>query len=430
MNLTQKVLVGLFLGLAVGLIINVTGLYDSEGFTRSFVVDGVFYTVGKLFVNALKMLVVPLVFFSLVTGVIGIGDIRLLGRVGGKSFLLYLLTTAIAITLALGMATTFNVGAGIEAVSESDFTGSKAPSLAEVIINIVPENPLQAMVEGNMLAVIFYSVVFGVCLLSVSREASNVVTLMEQLNAVMMKMVELVMLCAPYAVFCLIAKAISELGFELVVSLFAYVLVLVTVLLVHGFGILPGLLKLFSGLNPITFLKKIQAAQLFAFSTASSGATIPVTLQSVKNRMGVNGSVASFTVPFGATINMDGTAMMQGVATVFVANVYGIDLSLMDYLMVIMMAVLASIGTAGVPGVGLVMLTMVFSQVNLPVEGIALIIGVDRILDMIRTAVNITGDAAVTCIVAKSENKVDQAVFNNPDAGLMEEEELEVNLNQ
>ncbi len=430
MNLTQKVLIGLGLGLLVGLIINGTGLYADSGFTRTFVVDGVFYTVGKLFVNALKMLVVPLVFFSLVTGVLGIGDIRLLGRVGSKSFGLYILTTAIAITLALSMANAFNVGAGINAPTESDFTGSKAPSLSDVIINIVPSNPLQAMVEGNMLAVIFYSVVFGICLLAVAREASNLVTLMEQLNAVMMKMVELVMLFAPYAVFCLIAKAIAELGFDLVKSLFWYFVVLMTVLLVHGLAILPSLLKLLSGLNPITFLSKIQAAQLFAFSTASSGATIPVTLQSVEQRLGVNGSVASFTVPFGATINMDGTAMMQGVATVFVANVYGIDMGLMDYLTVIMMAVLASIGTAGVPGVGLVMLTMVFAQVNLPVEGIALIIGVDRILDMVRTAVNVTGDAAVSCIVAKSENKVDRAVYDNPEAGLVEDEDLELNLNQ
>lgn len=422
MNLTQKVLVGLGLGLLVGLTINWTGLYSGGGFTRTFLVDGVFYTVGKLFVNALKMLVVPLVFFSLVTGVLGIGDIRLLGRVGGKAFAFYVMTTAIAITLALSMATTFSVGSGIEAAADASFTGSQAPSLAEVIINIVPSNPLKAMVEGNMLAVIFYSVVFGVCLLAVARESTSVVTLMEQLNGVMMKMVELVMLCAPYAVFCLIAKAIAELGFDLVKSLLAYVAVLATVLLVHGLAILPGLLKLFSGLNPLTFLTKIQAAQLFAFSTASSGATIPVTLQSVEQRMGVNGSVASFTVPFGATINMDGTAMMQGVATVFVANVYGIDLGLMDYLTVILMAVLASIGTAGVPGVGLVMLTMVFAQVNLPVEGIALIIGVDRIMDMIRTAVNVTGDAVVTCIVAKSEDKIDQNVFNNPDAGAIEED--------
>jgi len=422
MSLTQKVLIGLVAGLIVGLVINWTGLYSGGGFVRTFVVDGVFYTIGKLFVNALKMLVVPLVFFSLITGVLGIGDIRLLGRVGGKSFVLYVFTTAIAITLALAMATTFNVGSGIEASAETQFTGGEAPSFAEVIISIVPSNPLQAMVEGNMLAVIFYSVVFGICLLAVAREADRVVTLMEQLNTVMMKMVELVMHFAPYAVFCLIAKAIAELGFDLVKSLLTYVLVLTTVLLVHGFGVLPGLLKLLSGLSPFVFLTKIQAAQLFAFSTASSGATIPVTLQSVESRMGVNGSVASFTVPFGATINMDGTAMMQGVATVFVANVYGIDLGLTDYLMVILMAVLASIGTAGVPGVGLIMLTMVFSQVDLPVEGIALIIGVDRILDMIRTAVNITGDAVVSCIVAKSENKLDVTVFNNSQAGVMEED--------
>lgn len=421
MNLTQKVLLGLGLGLLLGLVLNLTGLYHEGSFTQVYIVDGLFHTVGKLFVNALKMLVVPLVLFSLISGVVGIGDIKLLGRVGGKSFVLYLMTTAMAIALALGMASLFSIGSGMELTGDESFEAKKAPSLTEVIIAIVPENPIEAMANGDMLAVIFYSVVFGICLLAVAKEAGGVISLVEQLNTVMMKMVELVMHFAPYAVFCLIAKAVAELGLDLVVQLGGYVAVLVVVLLTHGFVVLPVLLKLLSGLNPFVFFPKIRAAQLFAFSTASSGATIPVTLQSVENRMGVNGSVASFTVPFGATINMDGTAMMQGVATVFIANLYGIDLSFADYLMVILMAVLASIGTAGVPGVGLIMLTMVFNQVDLPVEGIALILGVDRIMDMIRTSVNITGDAVVTCIVAKSENKLDEAIFNDPHAGALEE---------
>ncbi|WP_317931206.1 dicarboxylate/amino acid:cation symporter [Halioxenophilus sp. WMMB6] len=423
MNLTVKVFIGLLVGLLVGLAINVAGLNSSGSFTQVYLIDGLFFTIGKLFVNALKMLVVPLVLFSLISGVVGIGDIRMLGRVGGKSFTLYIATTAIAIALALFMATLFNVGVGVDASTTDTFTGGSAPSFAEVVTNIVPANPIQAMAKSDMLSVIFYSVVFGVCLLAVAKEASGVVSLVEQLNTVMMKMVELVMHFAPYAVFCLIAKAIAEMGFKLFEELLLYVGVLGFVLLFHGFVILPVILKFLSGLNPLVFLSKIRAAQLFAFSTASSGATIPVTLRSVEKRMGVNGSVASFTVPFGATINMDGTAMMQGVATVFVANVYGIDLGLSDYLVIILMAVLASIGTAGVPGVGLVMLTMVFNQVNLPIEGIALVMSVDRLMDMIRTAVNITGDAVVTCIVAKSENKLDQSIYANPHAGTMEEQE-------
>ncbi|MGR8950288.1 MAG: dicarboxylate/amino acid:cation symporter, partial [Gammaproteobacteria bacterium] len=239
----------------------------------------------------------------------------------------------------------------------------------------------------------------------------------ELANEVMMKMVGVVMAVAPYAVFCLLAKAMSQLGLELLAQLLGYALVLVTVLIVHLFITLQVVLKLFSGLSPRMFLKKIRGAQIFAFSTASSNATIPVTLRAVNKRMGVDNSVASFTVPFGATINMDGTAIMQGVATVFIANVYGVELGITGYLTVILMSVLASIGTAGVPGVGLIMLSMVFSQVGLPVEGIGLIIGIDRLMDMLRTAVNVSGDGVVSCIVAKSEGKLDRVTYDNPHAG-------------
>lgn len=246
------------------------------------------------------------------------------------------------------------------------------------------------------------------------------------MNELMMKIVEIVMAFAPYGVFCLIAKTFSEQGIELFLPVIAYVGTLVTALFLHLFVTSMILLKLLSGLNPFTFMQKIRPAQIFAFSTASSNATIPITFQCVTQRMGADNSVASFTVPFGATINMDGTAIMQGVATVFLANVYGIDLGLTGYLTVIGMSVLASIGTAGVPGVGLVMLTMVLSQVGLPVEGIALILGVDRLMDMIRTSVNVTGDAVVSAIVAKSEGQLDMDVFNDPEAGVLSESDLEI----
>ncbi len=428
MNLTQKVFIGLIAGLFVGLIINLSGLYSEGSFAQVYIVDGFLNIVGKLFVNALKMLVVPLVFFSLVCGVLGIGDIRLLGRVGGKSFGLYMLTTTLAVALALTIATLTGVGTGADESTAREFSANQAPSLLDVITGIIPSNPINAMAQGDMLAIIFFAVVFGICVLACGREVKSVVNLIEELNTIMMKMVELVMHFAPYAVFCLLGKAVAELGIDLVIKLAKYMLVLAGVLLIHGLVILPSLLKIFSGLSPFVFLNKVRAAQMFAFSTASSSATIPVTLRSVEKRMGADGSVASFTVPFGATINMDGTAMMQGVATVFVANLYGIDLGLTEYLMVIFMSVLASVGTAGVPGVGLIMLTMVFGQVNLPVEGIALIIGVDRIMDMIRTGVNVTGDAMVTCVVAKSEQKLDTAVYEDPHAGVLEEPEHEQKL--
>ena len=421
MNLTTKVFIALLLGIATGLAINLLQLNPEESFIQNYIVSGAFYLVGSLFVNALKMLVVPLVLFSLIPGIVGIGDIRLLGRVGTKAFILYIMTTAIAIATALFLAASFNIGSGLQLESTSDFSGRAAPSAWDVFINIIPNNPISAMANGDMLAIIFFAVIFGISLLAVAKESPELINTIEQLNKVMMKMVALVMHFAPYAVFCLIAKAMAELGLELLGELIGYVCVLVLALLFHGGITISVLLKVLSGLNPIIFLRKIRTAQLFAFSTASSGATIPITMRCVQERLGVDRSITSFTVPFGATINMDGTAMMQGVATVFIANIYGIDLGMSGYLTVIGMSVLASIGTAAVPGVGLVMLTMVFHQVGLPIEGIGLILGVDRLLDMIRTAVNVTGDAAVSTIIAKSEDKLDPAIFNDPQAGVIKD---------
>ena len=428
MGLTAKVLLGMLLGIVIGLFINLSGLYSEGSFTAVYIIDGLFHVVGKLFVNALKMLVVPLVFFSLICGVCGIGDVKLLGRIGSKAFLLYMFTTAIAVSTAIFIAVSADIGAGMDAQTEVDFSGRDAPPLTEVIINIIPSNPVAAMANGEMLSIIFFAVLTGISLLMVGQKAEPLFETAELANEVMMKMVGIVMATAPYAVFCLLAKAMAELGMDLLSQLIGYVAILIFTLLFHLFVTLQVVLKLFSGLNPLMFLKKIRGAQVFAFSTASSNATIPVTLRAVTQRMGVNNSVASFTVPFGATINMDGTAIMQGVATVFIANVYGVELGVSGFLTVILMSVLASIGTAGVPGVGLIMLSMVFAQVGLPVEGIGLIIGVDRLMDMIRTAVNVSGDGVVSCVVARSENKLDQNVFDDPNAGHIDvHESLHIN---
>ena len=423
MTLTTQVLLGMFLGIVLGLVFNLTGMNANGTFIGDYIVNGLFHVVGKMFVNALKMLVVPLVFFSLICGVCGIGDIRMLGRVGTKSFALYMLTTAIAIATAIVIAAGMGIGSGLDLATTADFSGREAPPLTQVLIDIIPTNPLAAMAEGDMLPIIFFSILVGISILMVGTKAKSFVEGAEIANEIMMKMVNIIMAVAPYAVFALICKAVANLGLDLLASLAGYVLVLVGALMFHLFVTLMIVLKVFSRLNPVMFMKKIRNAQVFAFSTASSNATIPVTMRTVTERFGVNNSVASFTVPFGATINMDGTAIMQGVATVFIANVYGVELGIGGYLTVILMSVLASIGTAGVPGVGLIMLSMVFTQVGLPVEGIGLILGVDRLMDMIRTAVNVSGDAAVSCIVAKSENKLDEQVFNDPDAGALDTDE-------
>jgi Na+/H+-dicarboxylate symporter len=421
MTLTTKVLLGMVLGIMTGLVINYFEMSGEDTFIGSNIVNGLFLIVGKMFVTALKMLVVPLVFFSLISGVLGIGELGTLGKVGLKSFTLYLLTTAIAIGVAISIAVVSGIGVGANLQTSTTFVAKEAPPLSEVFINIIPSNIFEAFANGQMLQVIFFSILLGVSILMVGKKAQSLVESVEVINEVMMKMVNIIMSVAPYAVFALIAKAISTLGLELLYSLSGYVLVLVTALFIHLFITLMGILKIFSGMSIGMFLKKMRNVQIFAFGTSSSNATIPVTLRTVTQRLGVDNSVASFTVPFGATINMDGTAIMQGVATVFVANAYGIDLSFGDYLTVIVMSVLASIGTAGVPGVGLIMLSMVFAQVGLPVAGIGLILGVDRLLDMLRTAVNVSGDAVVSVIVAKSEGKLDQEIYNDIEAGSVED---------
>jgi len=409
------------LGILVGLVINMGGFNTEGSFVNEYVVGGLFYVVGKLFITALKMLVVPLVFFSLLSGVFGIGDISKLGKVGAKSFALYMMSTALAIATAIGLAAIIIPFFNTPSAESGTFIAKESPPLSDVLINIVPDNVVSAFASGNMLQIIFFSILLGISLLMVGKKAQGIAETIEVINEAMMNMVNIVMSVAPYAVFALLAKAVAELGLDLLAQLAVYVVVIVMALFLHLFGTLMLLLKVFANLNPKIFLSKIRDAQIFAFSTASSNATIPVTLRSVTKRMGVDNSVASFTVPFGATINMDGTAIMQGVATVFIANVYGIELGISGYLTVILMSVLASIGTAGVPGVGLIMLSMVFVQVGIPVEGIGLILGVDRLLDMIRTAVNVTGDAVVTCIVAKSENELDIETFNSKNSGEVEE---------
>ncbi|MCF7970729.1 MAG: dicarboxylate/amino acid:cation symporter [Methylococcaceae bacterium] len=415
-SLTNKILISMASGLFLGSLIN--HYAADQAIIQNYFVHGLFHVIGSAFINALKMLVVPLVTFSLICGVCGIGDINVLGRVGLKSFLLYLLTTGLAITLALIVAITLAPGKDfIQQQAIDKFIAKPAPPLADIFINLIPSNPIAAFAQGNMLQIIFFVILFSIALLMTGEIGRQLSDTAEKLNEVMMKVVTLVMDFAPIGVFCLMAKTFSEQGLALIVPMMGYFSVVILCLLLHALGTFSVLLAFFAKLNPLIFFTKMRPAHIFAFSTASSNATIPVTLYALEKRIGVNNTTAAFTVPLGATINMDGTAIMQGVATVFIANVYQIDLGISQYITIIGMSILASIGTAGVPGVGLIMLAMVFNQVGLPVEGIGLILGVDRLLDMMRTVVNITGDAMVTCIVARGENTIDDIIFNDPDAG-------------
>ncbi|ENM5761280.1 dicarboxylate/amino acid:cation symporter [Vibrio mimicus] len=419
LSLTAKVILGMVAGILTGFAIR--ALFAGNGFVDAYIVNGLFDVGGKIFIASLKMLVVPLVFVSLVCGTSSLKDLSTLGRMGSKTLGFYLATTAIAITLALTMGSLFKPGSGADLTAASNFTSAEAPSLGKVIVDMFPTNPISAMAQGNTLQIIIFAVLFGVAISAAGKPGERIAQVFSDLNEVIMKLVAMLMNLAPYGVFFLMAKLFTGLGLGAILNLAEYFVVLAGTLLLHAFITYGLMLKTFAGLNPLVFFRKMEDAIMFAFSTASSNATIPVTMETVKNRLGVDNKVASFTVPLGATVNMDGTAIMQGVATAFIAQAFNIDLTMTDYLMVILTATLASVGTAGVPGVGLVMLAMVLNQVGLPVEGIALIMGVDRLLDMIRTAVNITGDACVSCIVAKSENAFDATRFADPKAGEKEE---------
>lgn len=411
LSLTSQILLALVAGASLGLLINFFAAPDS--WLHTSLVGSIFSTIGTLFINSLKMMVVPLVLVSLVTGVSALGDTSKLGRIGSKAIALYLFTTAVAITIALSLAYALIPEMQSKLSTEQVFAAKEAPSLSSIIANLIPSNPIQAMSDGNMLQVIVFAILIGLGILRAGVKGQSVQAIFSSANDVILNIVMLIMRIAPLGVFCLISKTFASEGLDLIFTLGAYFFTVLLALLFHALISYSLILKTFARLSPPRFFKKMLPTLSFGFSTASSSATIPVTMRTVEDKLGVDNSVASFTVPLGATINMDGTAIMQGVATVFIAGVYGIDLSLTDFLMVILTATLASIGTAGVPGVGLITLAMVFNQVNLPVEGIALIIGVDRILDMVRTAVNITGDAVISCAIARSENLLDQGVFDS-----------------
>ncbi len=411
-NLTTKIFIGLILGAITGII-----LYNvpSCTFKDTILLDGILKILGKGFVRAMQMLVVPLVFCSLVCGSMAIGDTKKLGRVGIKTMVFYIATTAIAITIAIGVGKIINPGVGLDmsAVEIAETTINESKAFSDVLLDIIPTNPITALSDGNMLQIILFAILVGIILASLKEKTALVREFFSQCNDIMMKMTMIIMKFAPIGVFSLIATTFSNIGWNVFLPMLKYILAVLLALAIQCFITYMLMLKGFTKLNPIKFLKKFATVMSFAFSTSSSNATIPLNIETLDNKIGVSENISSFTIPLGATINMDGTAIMQGVAVVFVAQAFNIDLNMTAYLTVILTATLASIGTAGVPGVGLITLSMVFEAVGLPVEGIGLIMGIDRILDMTRTAVNVTGDAVCTTIVAKQENEFNDAVFNS-----------------
>ena len=413
LGLTTKIFIALLAGAILGIVL--CYLVPDSSFKKDVIVEGILYVIGQGFIRLMKMLVVPLVFCSLVCGSMAIGDTKKLGTVGVRTLAFYLATTALAVCVALGVGNLINPGVGLDMSAIQSSAASvetmEATSLTDTILNIIPDNPINSLASGSMLQVIVFALIVGVILAKMGERAETVANFFSQFNDIMMEMTIAVMKAAPVGVFCLIAKTFAGIGFDAFVPMLKYMGSVILALAVQCFVVYQVMLFVFTRLNPFKFIKKFFPVMTFAFSTSTSNATIPLSIDTLYKKIGVSKQISSFTIPLGATINMDGTSIMQGVAVVFIAQAYGIPLTPAAIATVIATATIASIGTAGVPSVGLVTLSMVLTSVGLPTEGIALIMGIDRILDMLRTAVNITGDAVCTTIVAKQQGAFNENTF-------------------
>ena len=409
-NLTRNILLGMLVGFVLGAILYYSNFLPLR--LKEFIEMYVFNLGSSIFVNLLKLLIVPLVFFSLVSWISSLPNMTSLGNITLKTVSLYLSTTAIAVTLSLIIGSIFKPGSGYSSNVSPPDKLPQGQGIYETILDIFPSNIIEAMANNQMLAVVFFSILFGLALNKTNHLTNNFSESFEKLNTVFMQLVIMIISFAPIGVFCLIGKFVIADGLDIFQEAFKYVTLLILVLFIHAFVTYSLILKMFTNLSLLTFFKKMREVAIFAFSTSSSAATIPVTLKTVQDNLGVNKNVASFVIPVGATINMDGTAIMQGMATIFIAQMSGIDLSLIQYVQVVILAVVTSIGTAAVPSAGTITLVIILQQFGLPLEAIGIILAVDRILDMLRTSVNVTGDAAVACIVANSEGLLDKNIYN------------------
>lgn len=410
-GLSQQIFISLIIGIVVGILIH---YFMPEGhFRDDILIEGIFYTIGQVFIRLMQMLVVPLVFFSIADGCRNLGDTETLGKVGVRIVAFYICTTALAIFLSLMLARVINPGKGMNlslGANEFEVDSGEEFSISKTILNFVPTNPIGALANGEMIQIIIFAVIVGLLIASMEDRLMTLGNVVTEMNDLMMGMTMWVMKLAPIGVFFLITRTFASLGYDVIISMLSYMATVLGGLAVQLILVYMVLLAAFTRVNPINFLKKFAPVMTFAFSTASSNATVPVNIKTLEE-MGVDRKISSFTIPLGATINMDGTAIMQGVAVVFIANAYNIDLTAADFATVILTATIASVGTAGIPSVGLITLSMVLQSVGLPVEGIAMIMGIDRILDMARSAINVSGDASGTIIVANSVGAFDKEKF-------------------
>ncbi len=396
MRLSNKILIGLVLGVIAGLVLGA----ENVGFAKKWIAP-----IGTLFINLIKMIIVPLVLSSLVVGAASLGDIRKVGRIGGKTIVFYLMTTAVAVAIGIILSVVLNPGSGLSIPVNAAIKAKAAPSIMQVIIGVVPTNPFQAMLQGNMLQIIVFALFVGIGITMVGERAKPVADFFDGFAEVTYKIVGFIMELAPYGVFALILPVVAANGPKVLIPLAKVIFAVYLGCVLHVAITYGGILSVIGRVKLFDFLRGIFPAQMIAFSTCSSSGTLPVTMKCAQENLGVSKEVSSFVLPLGATINMDGTALYQGVCALFVAQVYGIDLSVGQMLMIVLTGTLASIGTAGVPGAGFIMLTMVLQSVGLPLEGSALIAGIDRVLDMARTTVNITGDAVASIFIQHTEDK-------------------------
>ncbi|MBS3873747.1 MAG: dicarboxylate/amino acid:cation symporter [Firmicutes bacterium] len=403
MKIANRILYGLIAGIIIGLLLHTV---SETAFARSLMTY-LIAPVGDAFIRAIRMLVVPLVLASLVIGTASLGDLKKVGRIGGKIMSFYLVTTAIAILIGLALTLIFQPGLHADVAKTGEFKAAVAPPIMTTLIEMIPTNPIDSLARGAMLQIIVFAVLLGIGIAAVGDVAKPLLKVFEGLNDVMLWLTTLVMQIAPYGVAALIARTVINVGPAILISLAMFILVIYLGFIIHLVVVYGGIAKFFGGVSLIELIRRVSPAMLLAFTTASSAATLPVTLMCSEKNLGIKKEIGAFTLPLGATVNMDGTALYQGVSVVFLAQLLGIDLTINQMLTVIVSATLASIGTAGVPGAGMIMLAMVLESVGMPVSAIGIIMGVDRIVDMGRTTMNVTGDLACTLAVARSENAVD-----------------------
>ena len=400
-------------GIIFGIFIN--NFLLPNDFVEYYLINQIFLTISSLFLILLKMIVLPLIFVSVISGIVSINDVSTLGRLGVKTFSLYISTTLVAITFALFISSFVNYDSMGQITNNIQSNIQGKIDQKNIILSIFPSNFFSALANGNVIQVLAFAVFIGVAASYVKKEIPVFIELIDNLNKVFNKMVMIIIQLTPIAVFALLAKTFATEGVEVFIPLIKYFLVVVFVLIMHFFLTYSILLRLFSNLDIYTFYAKLKALIVFTFSTSSSNASIPYTLNTAVQKYGVDKSFASFSIPLGATINMDGTAIMQGCAAYFLASYYGIDLAFSDMITIILTATIASIGTAGIPSAGIIMLSLILTELGIPLEGITLLLGVDRLLDMMRTSVNVTGDTCITCVVAQSEGLINVKNFNQLD---------------